>query len=529
MFFLLARMRQLLMVVAVLGPSHAVARGLVRSEDDHEHAAPVVKRVQVEVAHRGGFTTANDEPPAVERRTASGRQRVSIPSGESLLQMQDVYTSLTEKPKSLGLPEEPGKQAPALDEICVANPVGGAALAGDPVFQQQAQRGHRAAASKSVIFGGLLRDVGDSAPLLLGTLRKAASAFERYHILLLENNSKDGTRAGLNKECKSKDVWCFELDLPKTGRTSQGQHAPSRVAHLVGLRQSLLEQVRRFTSLSLAGPAWDFLVLFDGDMFAQAGSGFHPSMLDALLGFPAARLSEASLSGEGPSSLSEASSILAESPWDVICANQLTNWPKPGRYRDTFALRKSSWREAQLTNDDKTIYFSDNRLIPVKSCFSGLALYSMRALEASGCNYTFENEDTCEHVTFHKCLANHGHGKVAIYPPFTNSPNDGGVVAHSCAKMGEGADVTASALELSVKPAIATSTRTKRASNEERPTAVAQAEAKPRWRPQRAMRPAPGGRPHAKSGLLEARKASVRSQRAQSLKRHLQPKTMRKR
>lgn len=514
-------MRQLLMVVAVLGPSHAVARGLVRSEDDQEHVAPVMKRVQVEVAHRGSFTTDAVEPHAVERLAASGRQRLSIPA-ESLLQLQDVYTSLAEEPKSLGLPKRV-QQAPELDQICVSDPVGGAALAGDPVFQEQAQRGHRAAASKSIVFGGLLRDIGDSAPRLLGTLRKAASAFARYHILLLENNSKDGTRVGLNKECKSRDVWCFELDLPNTGPTRQDQHAKSRVAHLVGLRQSLLEQVRRFTSLSPAGPAWDFLVLFDGDMFAQGATGFHPSMLDALLGFPAA---SQKMDTEGPSSLSEASTVVAEAPWDVVCANQLANWPTPGRYRDTFALRKSSWREAQLTNDDKTIYFSGNKFIPVKSCFSGLALYSMRALEASGCNYTFEDEDTCEHVTFHKCLAKHGHGKVAIFPPFTNTPNDGGVTAESCVKIGEGAHVTSSALELSVKPAITTSTRSER--KEERLSAVAQAEAKPSWRPKRAMRSAPGGRPHAKASLLEARKASVRAQRAKSLKRQLQPKTMRK-
>jgi hypothetical protein len=78
------------------------------------------------------------------------------------------------------------------------------------------------------------------------------------------------------------------------------------------------------------------------------------------------------------------------------------------------------------------IWFSGSEIIPVKSCFSGLALYTARALlgefKAVGaggqstwveapCSYGYENEATCEHVVLHKCLAENGMGRLGIYPP----------------------------------------------------------------------------------------------------------------
>merc|ERR1740117_561836 len=101
--------------------------------------------------------------------------------------------------------------------------------------------------------------------------------------------------------------------------------------------------------------------------------------------------------------MSEASAVLAEAPWDLVCANQLANWPQPGRYRDTFALKEESYREnPRLPKPEENLFYSGNKLLPVKSCFSGLALYSMHAIVSSGCNYEFEDEKICEHVTFNR-------------------------------------------------------------------------------------------------------------------------------
>jgi len=202
------------------------------------------------------------------------------------------------------------------------------------------------------------------------------------------------------------------------------------VRHFTALRQVLLEKVRRFVAISEAGPAaWHFLVMFDGDLLADGSQGFHPSAIHALLGLQTPSIA---------ASVEEVSTTpsFADAPWDLVCANQLANWPEPGRYRDVFAFRNESWKSDYMALLARDQYFKGNKLLPVKSCFSGMGLYSMRAIQESGCNYTYEDEVVCEHVAFHKCLSRHGHGKIAIYPPWAVRVNDHGVVRQSCATIG---------------------------------------------------------------------------------------------
>jgi len=328
------------------------------------------------------------------------------------------------------LQQERSLPAIELEKLCVADTVGGATLAADASFQLQAQRGLRAAASKGILFSGLLRNIGTSGPRLLSSLRMVGDAFARYHIVLLENDSWDETRRELEGECKSTDVWCFELSIPRMEKHNQGQGQIDRVRNLVTLRQGLLEKVRQFVSLSPSPEkySWDFLMFVDGDMFSKGSEGFHPSMVAALLGFPAAGSASRD---HNPFHAPESSAVLAEEPWDGVCANQLANSPQPGRYRDTFALRTTNWYNNKNYWQTQ-LYYSGNKLVPVKSCFSGLALYSMKALQTSGCNYSYEDKDTCEHATFNRCLADHGFDKFAIFPPLTNMVNDNGVSGVSC-------------------------------------------------------------------------------------------------
>ena len=55
------------------------------------------------------------------------------------------------------------------------------------------------------------------------------------------------------------------------------------------------------------------------------------------------------------------------------------------------------------------------RLVPVRSCFGGMAVYSLSALRASRCEYD-ERGSECEHVSFHQCLEAHRPGSVLIDP-----------------------------------------------------------------------------------------------------------------
>jgi len=151
----------------------------------------------------------------------------------------------------------------------------------------------------------------------------------------------------------------------------------------------------------------------------------------------------------------------------------------------------------------------------------------MRAIQASGCNYTFEDEKICEHVVFHRCLANRGYGKVAIYPALTNIANDQGVAKTSCVNIGEEFWHTSgqsSLLETSAKPVIAASERERAKTSVKTVSKVAPA--KKQAAPQKGTQ---ANRRHSRSTIEKATKASARAQRSQALKAQLKQKTTKKR
>ncbi len=52
-------------------------------------------------------------------------------------------------------------------------------------------------------------------------------------------------------------------------------------------------------------------------------------------------------------------------------------------------------------------------LLPVQSCFGGLAFY--RHEKILGCEYNSIADD-CEHVEFHKCIREKNHGRIFMNP-----------------------------------------------------------------------------------------------------------------
>mmetsp|Transcript_143150 Transcript_143150/g.275015 ORF Transcript_143150/g.275015 Transcript_143150/m.275015 type:complete len:443 (+) Transcript_143150:54-1382(+) len=342
--------------------------------------------------------------------------------GVSALQVDDIFTRLdtshsrlegaTLADAQLGS-QEFQAALQRRNEVCMPPEVeGDANLTHSSTFHHQVHRGRTHASSKGIVFAGLLRDVQSSVTALFMTLRAAGKSFARYHIIALENDSRDNTRWRLGEECQSPDSWCFLLHVPSL-QTSQDQHVHKRIYHLTQLRQALLEQVRHLISTS--SEVWDYVMMFDGDLFAEGSKGFSPPMLDALLG----------LRMEDSATMSQ---VYADDPWDVVCANQIANWPNPGRYRDTFALRQTSFIADLKGPIDAGLYYTGNQLDPVKSCFSGLALYRTKALVGTEqCNYSYIDERVCEHIPFHYCLSTKGFKKFAIYPPLVVATNDKGL------------------------------------------------------------------------------------------------------
>lgn len=250
---------------------------------------------------------------------------------------------------------------------------------------------------------GLVHQARWTIKRLFRELQATGKMFMRHHIVVLESGSTDGeTKPLMRKLCNdaASESTCLILD-----------EAPEllslpRIAHLTKLRQQLMDTIRLFASS--ASHTWDYVLMFDGDIF-EGPRG----RTEDRFGFSSAALPLV------------ASTTLAssDSQFDLVCANSIrTSHQQPGRYRDTFALRELAWEEKRVhrqKHDPIQRVYKGKDPVRVLSCFSGLALYSWPALQTSGCNYTYVSEDDCEHVSLHRCMSQHGFGKVAIHPSWS--------------------------------------------------------------------------------------------------------------
>jgi len=211
------------------------------------------------------------------------------------------------------------------------------------------------------------------------------------------------------------DTYCITEDVD--GNAPQGEFKPGRIQHLTSLRGILLKQIRK--KLAESPDHYDFVLMYDGDLFAAESRGFDPVSLFALMGMPQLR-TNVQYRGKLAKSSSEQEShvpaflLYADDPYDMVCANQMVG---DGMYRDTFALRFNVPPDPNEGFKRHVHYFKGNRLVNVGSCFSGLALYKASVLVLPDCGYEYVNEETCEHVPYHMCLHRAGHGKFALYPP----------------------------------------------------------------------------------------------------------------
>ena len=146
--------------------------------------------------------------------------------------------------------------------------------------------------------------------------------------------------------------------------------------------------------------------------------------------------------------------------FDLICAQPLNRHSRTGQlgFHDVVALRSKGhdrldrfWNYDHLAthlfghdlgfeegdiNASKTPHRFQNDgsdLVPVTSCFGGLAIYRMEAFHASvGCDYdpSFKPTD-CEHVAFHACLRRKGFTRMFV-DPLLSSYYERGPIERAC-------------------------------------------------------------------------------------------------
>ena len=250
-------------------------------------------------------------------------------------------------------------------------------------YLAQVEAGRVAAAQRSITLVTLLHDRLDLALYLRARCEAVLSSFRFGRVLVLCDDSTDGTERVVADWARARPEVVVNVPAP---RLAAGLSAFERMAKL---RNALLERVD-------AEPATDVVAILDGDLEG-------PLSLDGLMH------SIALLAAPGGP--------------DGVAALGINNWlglpvllPFVGYgYYDPLAFREVAWDRRE---SDARIRYRLAGLRrgdaprKVKSAFAGLALY--RGPSVRGLRYDEATRD-CEHVSFHRALAERG-GQLVLNP-----------------------------------------------------------------------------------------------------------------
>jgi hypothetical protein len=270
----------------------------------------------------------------------------------------------------------------------------------------------RACATERVIFVGLCQDHGkELIEYWLPFVEAIGQYCKDYRILILENDSKDGTRKRLLQETMRNPkilILCDDespLNKPecKIGLRSiqkkedKENDLPNRLHIMAQLRDTYMRRIARKWS------KYDRMVVIDWDLMGE-------------------------LSVEG---FFHAMGVVRTGEVDAVAVNSMHWDKKQKKYRifDTFPLLSHKLRcdalfhkKTQMDTEIDTQYRDrlacrQKDLMMVESAFGGICIYNLqRVMETSSRYFIPENERRCpiqcEHSTFHRYL------RVAIDPWF---------------------------------------------------------------------------------------------------------------
>lgn len=234
----------------------------------------------------------------------------------------------------------------------------------------------------NVIFGGACRNVEPFISKVLDNLEICGKKFNKYCIVIYENDSHDKTREILLEKKKENYTYIFEDNIEE----------PSRTKRLENGRNKVIDTIRKINE----NKDYHFFINLDMDNVNYQGK-FIESIENCFI----------------------------NESWDVLFANQI------GEYYDIWALRKENyfnedcWLEPKNDLSNEILKsrpdFKSNKLIEVNSAFGGTAIYRLSSLPDK-CRYNgthTSGSEKCEHVDFNECIKSNG-GKLYINTSFYN-------------------------------------------------------------------------------------------------------------
>jgi hypothetical protein len=267
------------------------------------------------------------------------------------------------------------------------------------INQTRVEYGRKHFSQSRVIICGLLRDRESHIPRLKEQLSTITKFFADYAIVIVENDSKDGTRRELINwaktdshihvigcENQTNSIKSCNLSLPATKIRFLPE--TKRIEKMVRLRNIYLNYIDNHVLLN----QFDYIIIEDFDLTSYTyinglfTTGFY---------------------------LNNDSNI------DAICSNGiyynrvLGNVFSYETYFDPYAHKDKDNQHWSMTYNDLWSslfrkYSCNENLIPVQSCFSGRSIYRLKSIQGKRYRtYLDQNKQpVCEHVGLHETLNN---------------------------------------------------------------------------------------------------------------------------
>lgn len=231
-----------------------------------------------------------------------------------------------------------------------------------------------------VVCCGIARDNASDLNIMIRNIESIGSLFKDYRVIIFENDSSDRTQVILAD---------WAVKNPKVKIISKNFYNKKRpsIKFLAEARNFYLQEIADNDSYQ------DFDIIMMSDM-------------DMSYGFDIRGIQH---------------TFSQIHRWDAVGANGVSN--ESCQFYDMFAFQneefflrppenpKKYWND--VLNLRKKQYFINLDLIPVESCFGGLAFYKREGIV--DCWYDSVNED-CEHLLFHHCIRDKNKGKMFMNP-----------------------------------------------------------------------------------------------------------------
>lgn len=239
-------------------------------------------------------------------------------------------------------------------------------------------RGLEVTKNKKVIFAGIVRDNAPELPRVIRYIENSAKLFKDYRIVIFENDSSDGTDQILLE-------WARDNPKVKILQESWKNKKRPNIGFLATARNKYLEEITHNPLYK----DFDIIAVIDMDMDLGWSNN------DIALTFSKIH------------------------QWDAVCANGVFD---KGKTWDVFAFRNEEFPYGpnevenywhKTVYEAHKIYPKNSDLMPVYSCFGGLAFYKKNIIK--NCQY-FSDRGDCEHVSFHQCLREKNNAAIYMNP-----------------------------------------------------------------------------------------------------------------